>query len=429
MTTEETGQICAFDKLFKRNVPHILESIFFSLDFNSLVACGEVCKNWKDLMDSDSYRDKLLEKRIKERQERQLFKSCGSEDIAEVKKLLSMGVDPNCTRQDDGGAFCNGDTPLCLAAKNYRNTVFLYNPGNTHRPWLKHTLDTRYHVINLLLNAGANPNKIDTSGYTPLYWSVRNNNRYVVQLLLNGGADANKTDNSGATALHVSAGQGNDDVVKMLLNKGADTNATDEWGETPLHWSVRHPHKEVVRILCDGGADPNMTDRWGETPLLLSVGKGHDDVVKLLLEAGADANKAGAYGGETPLIKLLLNETHEAICDLSPFCRPKNCPELVKVTKLLLNAGADPSLANDDGVAPLLLASGEGNILVVQALLNAGAEPDRVNNMGETSLLHAAKYGHIAVVQNSFMLKLTLIREMKMENLPCFLLLSLAILM
>ena len=30
---------CAFDRLFKRNVPHILEKIFLSLDYESFKKC------------------------------------------------------------------------------------------------------------------------------------------------------------------------------------------------------------------------------------------------------------------------------------------------------------------------------------------------------------------------------------------------------
>ena len=46
---------CAFDKLFTKSVPHILEKIFFSLDFKSFNTCMDVSKTWRDLLTSDSY--------------------------------------------------------------------------------------------------------------------------------------------------------------------------------------------------------------------------------------------------------------------------------------------------------------------------------------------------------------------------------------
>ena len=39
-----------FDKFFLRNVPHILEKIFFSLDYMSFKTCMRVNKTWRDLL-------------------------------------------------------------------------------------------------------------------------------------------------------------------------------------------------------------------------------------------------------------------------------------------------------------------------------------------------------------------------------------------
>ena len=49
---------CEFDRLFTRGVPHILEKIFFSLDYNSFVACREVSNAWNELHSSEFFRRK-----------------------------------------------------------------------------------------------------------------------------------------------------------------------------------------------------------------------------------------------------------------------------------------------------------------------------------------------------------------------------------
>ena len=46
---------CSFDKLFTKSVPHLLENIFFSLDFASYKSCMEVNTMWNCLLTSDSY--------------------------------------------------------------------------------------------------------------------------------------------------------------------------------------------------------------------------------------------------------------------------------------------------------------------------------------------------------------------------------------
>ena len=41
--------------LFSKNVPHILEKIFFSLDYESYKICLEVNSEWKELLTSERY--------------------------------------------------------------------------------------------------------------------------------------------------------------------------------------------------------------------------------------------------------------------------------------------------------------------------------------------------------------------------------------
>ena len=42
--------VCEFDRIFSRNVPHISEMMFLSLDLMSFMNCLEVCKSWYDLL-------------------------------------------------------------------------------------------------------------------------------------------------------------------------------------------------------------------------------------------------------------------------------------------------------------------------------------------------------------------------------------------
>ena len=44
-----------FDVLFAKNVPHLLEKIFLSLDYESYKTCMEVNQTWNQLLVSESY--------------------------------------------------------------------------------------------------------------------------------------------------------------------------------------------------------------------------------------------------------------------------------------------------------------------------------------------------------------------------------------
>ena len=60
--------------LFNKSVPHVFEKIFFSLDYDSFLACGNVSKSWNELLSTESYREELMrmltEKRENEENER-----------------------------------------------------------------------------------------------------------------------------------------------------------------------------------------------------------------------------------------------------------------------------------------------------------------------------------------------------------------------
>ena len=216
---EETAKPCEFDKLFTRSVPHILEKIFFSLDYTSLKASSGVCKSWNELMATKVYQKKLLEVKKKETD---LLISSMKGDPERVQQLLSSGTDPNCTQKyasKDGIHYVwHEDTPLHLAARTQGSL-----------------LDQYKDVIQLLLNAGADTNKVDGYGETPL-----------TKLLL----QANYYKPGEAAML------GHSDVVKALLEGGADPNKVNERGEAPIQIATRYGNLHVFQILINAGAEP-----------------------------------------------------------------------------------------------------------------------------------------------------------------------------
>ena len=55
MGDSKTMAHSAFDMLLSKSVPHILEKIFFSLDLESFISCGDVSKSWRSLLTSDRF--------------------------------------------------------------------------------------------------------------------------------------------------------------------------------------------------------------------------------------------------------------------------------------------------------------------------------------------------------------------------------------
>jgi ankyrin repeat protein len=70
----------------------------------------------------------------------------------------------------------------------------------------------------LLLEAGADINKADNNGWTPLCIAAQNGNVEIVKLLLDSGANVNKATKDGLTALSLAANYGHETCVKLLLD-------------------------------------------------------------------------------------------------------------------------------------------------------------------------------------------------------------------
>ena len=115
-----------------------------------------------------------------------------------------------------------------------------------------------------------------------------------VKLHLEQGSDPNRKNSSKFTPLHIAAQRGHAEIARLLLDNGANPNANKRRirpGRTPLHIAVTHNQAEVVRLLLERGADPNAPAMYGVTknrvPLELAVQNGNGLIARLLLDNGA----------------------------------------------------------------------------------------------------------------------------------------------
>ena len=68
-----------------------------------------------------------------------------------------------------------------------------------------------------------------------------------MELLLDAGADKEKADNNGYTPLHRAAQRGCIDVFGLLLERGADTHARTKAGKTALDLAMRGQEKSLPK--------------------------------------------------------------------------------------------------------------------------------------------------------------------------------------
>jgi ankyrin repeat protein len=337
--------------------------------------------------------------------------TAGSAAIAEA--LLNAGADPN-------GATPEGETILMTAARA-----------------------GQVQIVRQLLARGANVNARENwQQQTALMWAAAENHGEVVKVLVEAGADMdlaskvldgapprNRTapdqgqqgvhttfPTGGLTALHYAARQNAQNAVIALAETGVNLDQKDPDGFTAVILAILSGHYDMAALLIEKGAGVDTTDKSGRTPLFTAVDMNTFeysynrptakasgmmepvDLVKFLLAKGANPNArltdrivAAKYGtagnpnltaGATPLMKAV------SASDL-------------ELTRILLDAGADPFIRNSSQTNTLMVAAGLNwrrlggrgpepeAIEIIKLLLARGVALDSFNDQGQTPL-HAA---------------------------------------
>nr|CAH7719354.1 unnamed protein product [Callosobruchus chinensis] len=121
--------------------------------------------------------------------------------------------------------------------KKHDNAVEGFNKAVEFK-WSKVTEEYN-EAVDLLLEAGANPNIQNDKGRTPLHYT---DVLASAASLLKGKANPNIQDNRGETPLHYAASIGHADYVNLLIEKKANSNIQDKKGATPLQIAIDNHH-------------------------------------------------------------------------------------------------------------------------------------------------------------------------------------------
>ena len=332
--------------------------------------------------------------------------ACVNGNPAIVKRLLTAGADPNTSMP-------GGETAVMTAARS----------GNPE-------------VLKLLIAQGAEVNATETSkGQTALMWAAAANNAGAIDVLVKAGANikarsrpspalsGSEPGDKGFTAFTFAARAGNIEAARTLLALGADVNETLSDGTSALVLATISARYEMAAFLLDNGADAN-TAAQGWTALhqivytrrpsrgLNTVGpvaRGRVDSISLvrkLIAKGANINArvtkemSSLYSGRNTLDRI----------GATPFFLAASRVD-VELMKELLAHGADPTIPNEKGTTPLMVAAGVGLYspgetpgtaeeagVAVKLCLEHGNDPNVVDANGDTALLGAAFRGSPSAV-------------------------------
>ena len=296
-----------------------------------------------------------------------------------VAGLLAKGADPNAQERRD-------------------QTALMWAAADGHVP-----------VVEALIDAGAEVDATLRSGFNPMFFAVREGHIGVALALLEAGVDINE--------------------ILLPLRAGGDRPATNTnrpaRGPSPLLMAVQNGHFELAVALINEGADPNdqlsgfaplHTLSWVRKPDASDLGNpapiGSGDLssfefVRAIVALGADVNlRLEERAPSQPNSATRLRSG-----GATPFLLAADRADAA-LMRLLLELGADPFMPNLKGTTPMMAAAGLGTtapeeeagtelevLEVTQLMLDLGADVNTVNDENDTAM-HGAAYGMFPAVIN-----------------------------
>ena len=295
---------------------------------------------------------------------------------------------------------------------------------------IRATQNNRIQTAQLLVEKGADVNKENKHGNTPLDNAISTNNvqlfntlvqhkakikashvyqaayygrNEMIEELMALGAPLTEEGRNGETPLLAACRNGYTETMDLLLQKGANINARDNhFGRSALMLTMGIPDSQkrenALELLLEHGAQNqiNLPDQHGCTPLMLAMAELDTDLITYLLLHGADCNIQD-INGRTVLAYFVW-----AIRDCS-WSTVQTRERAKEVLQLLLQHNAPINLPDAWGQTPLILAASgpfrDGTFHFIKALLDARADINCRDNQGKTALDHALALKEDYVIQ------------------------------
>lgn len=342
-------------------------------------------------------------------------------NIDEIKKVLALGAEINNTSGADYGY-----TPLAFACyrKNITIAKLLIDAGadvnklgsNGETP-LKMACDAYDappidDIVELLLKHGADPDLFNKDSDGPLHYAAMYKQLGAVKLLVKYKANVNASGSYKRTPLiYAAADASSPEMVKFLIRNKANLKAKNESGENALFELITRENSnvQVAKILIDSGLDIHSKSNSYGTALHWAAFCGRTEIVKLLIQKGAKVNEKDK-NGDTPIIKAMSQHkksTVKALFELGadPLSKGQfgfslleyasETGDLTFVKQIVDKIKG----ASKNSLGALTKAAKQGDLKMLELLINAGFDVDDRHSLGdETPLMKAAYYGKLKAV-------------------------------
>jgi ankyrin repeat protein len=363
--------------------------------------------------------------------DRRLIAAAWDNDVDRARWLIAKGANVNAKDETEQSAYLvsTSEGYLRLLELTLRNGARVASKDRYNGTGLIRAAERGHaDVVGRLLQTRIEVDHVNNLGWTALHEAVilgDGSRRYVdtVRLLVAAGADvdlpsqrdgvrplrhaqsqgfervaralrkasrADRLDRDEAAALLLRAARrGHPNAVAVALRAGAPLETRDRNRRSPLLLAAIHDHVAVARLLVALGANPNaqdyrddsawlvtgvtgsvpmaetllpsnpdlgLTNRFGGTSLIPASERGHVDYVRRVVRTDMDLDHVNDLGWTALLEAVILGDGSR------PYQR---------IVRILLDAGADPSIADGDGVTPLEHARRSGYHEIARLLRRA----------------------------------------------------------
>ena len=356
-----------------------------------------------------------------------LWLAAGENKVAVLKTLLKKNADATVTRSDGITALMtasvaghveavkllleDGADPIAVDADGLTALMNAAEKGATN-------------VMKVLVAAAAESfgsaddyvNTMSTTGFNALIIaSAHGHTDSVKYLISDANADVNLVHDNQVSALMYAAASGHVETMKALLeNNQVDINAVHTNGGSALVEACTAGASEAIAFLIDSGADYNIIDNDGVTPLMAIAAQGDISGVNTVIAAlkkdkndaqmkehinlfsfsGGSAVMFSAAGGHSEATKALieLGADVNAVAQATPAY-------LEKLAVMIQEGTVDDNDPHVDGVTAAHVAAQGGHLDCVDILIEAGADVTIQDDEDRTPLLLAVKgnYGDVAI--------------------------------
>ncbi|XP_075985589.1 uncharacterized protein LOC142982790 [Anticarsia gemmatalis] len=271
--------------------------------------------------------------------------------------------------------------------------------------------------VKRLLTLGANPNATCRLTHISACHVAAMNNDDSLSVLLKAGAESQRTDKLGRTPLHLAAWAGNPVQLVMLLNLPEDLqsritvdiseivheiqmyrDATYAMSNKPCDagtlYDIHSPwldlelvSLEAIEDLMNAGDSPLLLDSSGRTAMHICVEKLLREHLQVLL----------SYICNNPDSHITINiKDKKGLTVLHAAVRAK----WIDGVYITINAGASVLEKADDGEFPIHSAAATGDVFVLREIITATESAiDIINQNGQTALFVAIIHNHVEAVK------------------------------